>query len=293
MLGLCVAAVPSEETDDSLTAASSRTEGPHGPSLFQEIDEAVNICTLTYTLTMLRRLFREGKISKDKARKEIMHLPLSLEQANELVLEEKHHLTLSKYSENKRVFTSIVRTLEDREYYLSHASRPSISPAASPKSLRSFSSPLSQRTGSISSSSNNRSFDRPPATVRVSSAFITAFGGETTHNGLVYSISANVEHKVVTLCFRGAETDVDWAPLNTDVYMKGIANPMKRRQSSQPTTVKIHNQLHELLIRPTLRASETDWETLSEYQYILEEELVPTLLEYPGYKVGFKCVLFV
>ncbi len=69
MLGLCVAAVPSEETDDSLTAASSRTEGPHGPSLFQEIDEAVNICTLTYTLTMLRRLFREGKISKDKARK--------------------------------------------------------------------------------------------------------------------------------------------------------------------------------------------------------------------------------
>lgn len=285
MLGLCVAAVPSEETDDSLTAASSRTEGPHGPSLFQEIDEAVNICTLTYTLTMLRRLFREGKISKDKARKEIMHLPLSLEQANELVLEEKHHLTLSKYSENKRVFTSIVRTLEDREYYLSHASRPSISPAASPKSLRSFSSPLSQRTGSISSSSNNRSFDRPPATVRVSSAFITAFGGETTHNGLVYSISANVEHKVVTLCFRGAETDVDWAPLNTDVYMKGIANPMKRRQSSQPTTVKIHNQLHELLIRPTLRASETDWETLSEYQYILEEELVPTLLEYPGYKL--------
>lgn len=279
---LCVA-TQADFSDDS-TAESSRTDASRGPSLFEEIDEAINMCTLTYTLTMLRRLVREGKIKHKQG--EIMHLPLSLEEANELVLEQKHNLTLSKYSENKRVFTQIVKTLSDREFYLSHTVPNS--PTGSPRLPR-FSSPLSERSdsrlsGSRSSSSNSRSIDRPPATVKISTSFITAFGGEKTKNGLVYSISVNIERKVVTLCFRGAETDVDWAPLNTDVFMKEISNPLKRH-ASQPATLKIHNQLHELLIRPTLRASEADWETLSEYQEILEEFVVPTLIENPGYTV--------
>lgn len=267
------------EHDDSTASSSSE----HGPSLFHEIDEAINVCTLTYTLTMLRRLVREGKIQRRQ--EEILRLPLSLDEANELVLEEKHHLTLSKYSENKRVFTSIVKTLSDRQYVQMHppASSPR-SPLASPHRSRSALS--DSRSGSRSSSTRSRSQLRPPATVHVSSTFITAFGGEATWNGLIYSISVDIDRKVVTLCFRGAETDVDWAPLNTEVHMKDLANPMKRH-AAQPEKVMVHNQLYDLLIRPTLRASATDWETLSEYQEILEEFVIPALLENPGYKVSY------
>ena len=271
------------EHDDS-TATSSSSD--HGPSLFHEIDEAINLCTLTYTLTMLRRLVREGKIQR--RREEIMRLPLSLDEANELVLEEKHHLTLSKYSENKRVFTNIVKTLSDRQYLqmFPPANSPR-SPLALPDRSRSLSD---SRSGSRSSSSRSEAL--PPATVHVSTTFITGFGGEATRNGLVYSISVDIDRKVVMLCFRGAETDVDWAPLNTDVHMKDIANPMKRH-ASQPEKVMVHNQLYDLLIRPTLRTSNTDWETLSEYQEILEEFVIPTLLEHPGYKVSYRaCILF-
>lgn len=265
MDGLCVATEPPEIDDDS-TTASSRSDP--GPSLFQEIDEAMNLCTLSYTLTMLRRLVREGKVQQRQD--DIMRLPLSLDEANELVLHERYHLTLSKYSENKRVFTNIVKTLADRQYYLSHGP---LSPNLSARLSRSISDTV-------------RSMERrdPPKTVHVSSCFLTAFGGETTHNGLVYSMSVNIERKTVTLCFRGAETDVDWAPLNKKVFMKDIPNPMKRH-SSQSETVKIHNQLHELLIEPTLRSSGADWHTVSEYREILEEHVVPTLLEHPNYKV--------
>jgi len=276
---LCAASA-SLERDDS-TAASSRSDS--GPSLFQEIDEAMNMCVLTYTLTMLRRLVREGKIKRGQ--EAIMRLPVSLDEADELVLEQKHHLTLSKYSEDKRAFANIVKTLSDREYYRSH-SRPSspLSPLASPRRSR------SQSDGRSGSRSGSRPFGRlsdirPPATVHVSSSFITSFGKESTCNGLVYGISVDIDRRVVTLCFRGAETDVDWAPLNTDVYMMDMSNPMKRH-ASQPPTVKIHNQLHELLIRPTLRALDADWKTLSEYDEILEEFVIPTLIEHPGYKVS-------
>lgn len=277
---LCVATGDLEH-DDSTAASSgtSRTDSG-GPSLFEEIDEAINMCTLTYTLTMLRRLVREDKIQHRK--EDFMRLPISLDEADELVLEEKHHLTLSKYSENKRVFTSIVKTLSDRQFYNSHSH------------LRTSGSPISPRSSLMSRSrSGSRSAleVRPPATIHVSSSFITAFGGERSHNGLVFGMSVNIEHKTVTLCFRGAETDVDWAPLNTDVYMKDIPNPMKRH-GSQPPTVKIHNQLHELLIRPTLKSANEDWDMLSEYQEILEEHVIPTLLENPGYKVSLWVRMF-
>lgn len=272
---LCVA---TPECGDDSTAASSTSRTDSGPSLFQEIDEAMNLCTLAYTLTMLRRLVTEGKIQH--RREEIMQLPISIEEASELVLEERHNLTLSKYSENKRVFTSIVKTLSDRQFYNAHSHLRS--PAGSPLSPRRSTSLSDSR----SSSSRSSSFaERPPATVNVSSSFITTFGGETaSHNGLVFAIAVNIEYKTVSLCFRGAETDIDWAPLNTDVYMDELKNPVKRHES-QSEVVMIHNQLHELLIRPTLKANGEDWDAVSEYQEILEEHVIPTLLENPGYRL--------
>lgn len=276
MDALC-AATNSSEHDDSITAASSTSDEPSA-SLFQEIDEAVNICTLTYTLTMLRRLVQEGKIT-DRT-EEIMHLPMSLQEANELVLEQRHHLTLSKYSDNKRIFTNIVKTLSDRQYYQSHP------PPCSPRSPLSPSRRMSSRSDSRSSSSRSSSLDRPPRTVHVSSSFLTAFGGETSQTGLVFAIGVNIDRKIVTLCFRGAETDVDWAPLNTDVYMKEIVNPMKRH-ASQSSSVKIHNQLHDLLIRTNLKASDSDWDAISNYSEILEEYVIPALIENPGFKVHY------
>jgi hypothetical protein len=226
-------------------------------NLFQETDESLNFCTLVYTVTMLRRLVREKKV--DQNADAIMKLPLSMKEADDLVLAERHHLTLSKHAENKRIFTNIVKTLNDRRCY----SRDDTSPRKLPRSPK---------------SAVEQIVDAPPS-------FITAFGGETVNNSLVYGISVSHERRVVTLCFRGAETDIDWAPLNTKVYMEEISNPMKKHPS-QTSTVKIHNQLYEFLMSPSLRdANNTSWTDISEYQEILEEQVIPTLMEYRGYKV--------
>ena len=226
-------------------------------SLFQEIDESLDLCTLVYTLTMLRRLVRERKV--DENADAIMKLPLSMKVANDLVLAERHHLTLSKHAENKRIFTNIVKTLNDRRCY----SRDENSPRKSPRSPKTATEQIAHT---------------PPP-------FITAFGGETANNALVYGISVSHVRRVITLCFRGAETDIDWASLNTKVYMKEISNPMKKHPSQAPT-VKIHNQMHEFLMTPSLRdANNTSWTDITQYQEILEEQVIPTLMEYRGYKV--------
>lgn len=220
-------------------------------SLFEELDEALNLCTLVYTMTAMRRQVRENKITQGT--RSIMQLPISIKNANELVLAEKHHLTLSKYAENKRAMSSIVQTLSDRQQV---------------------------------KSSSRRSRSNPRRVSDGSNSFITTFGDESGHNSLVYAISVNHERKIVTLAFRGMETDVDWAPLNTKVFMKEMPNPMKLH-SSQASTVRIHNKLHEMLIVPTYRDTNADtWTKISEYHDLLEEQVIPTLIENPGYKVS-------
>jgi hypothetical protein len=240
-------------SDDSSEESSSDVHA----SLFQEIDEALDMCTIVYTLTMLRRLVRKGKV--DHNADAIMKLPLSMQEADNLILAQRHHLTVSKHAENKRIFTNIVKTLNDRKYYNRKDKSIRKSTAKSPRSVA-------------------------EGITDVSPCFIIAFGGETSSNALKYGISVNHERKVVTLCFRGAETDIDWASLNTEVYMKEFSNPMKRHPS-QPQTVKIHNQLHELLVTPSLRDTNTTWTTINEYQEILEEQVIPTLMEHRGYKL--------
>jgi hypothetical protein len=246
-------AFPEAMSDDSSEESSSDGD----VSLFQEMDEALDMCTLVYTLTMLRRLVREGKVDRDADA--IMKLPLSIQEADSLVLTQRHHLTLSKHAENKRIFTNIVKTLNDRKYYSAKDKSTRKSAAKSPRSVA-------------------------DEIENVSSCFIIAFGGETSSNALKYAISVNHERRVVTLCFRGAETDIDWASLNTEVCMKEFPNPMKRHPS-QSQTVKIHNQLHELLVAPSLRDTNTTWTTISEYQEILEEHVIPILMEHRGYKL--------
>lgn len=119
---------------------------------------------------------------------------------------------------------------------------------------------------------------------QISPETIIAFDDEFAEEELVYMVEVSASHQRVTITFRGSVTKMDWAT-NFELYMKEVDNPMKNH-ATQEDTVRIHNGFYDYMFQPNLRGVRgPNGESLSEFQEIFQEHLLPVLKKYPGYKL--------
>ncbi|KAL7546875.1 hypothetical protein ACHAWF_010199 [Thalassiosira exigua] len=223
-------------------------DGYEYPNLYDECDEMLQAATLVYPMASLRHLARQGKISDDGS---ILKVPLTASQVLDVVT--KHEAFLKEDTLRREFYVDTLRAIRERHGIPT-------SPKDASGGIDTFRAPQLDHTQLI------------------------AFDDEFEKEELVYAIAINPLRKRITVCFRGSITNRDWAT-NLEIFMKDAPNPLKSHVS-QTSTVKIHNGFHDYLFSPSERgAVGPNGETLSEYQEILQEHVLPVIKEYPSYKL--------
>lgn len=242
-----------EDDDDQLISPFiAYDDGYEWPSLYDEIDGAIERNVLVYAIAELRQLANNSERNKDQ--RSIMldgkslELPFTHEQLMDVV--EANQAELEKTDFGRGYVVDVLRTAKERNM-------------------------MNGVVGSDSSHQEQR---------RVKHETVVVFDDEFAEKELVYMIEVSEQQRTVTLTFRGSVTKVDWAT-NFELCLKEVENPMKHHVS-QKETVRIHTWFYNYMFQPNLRGvNGPNGEALSQFSEIFQEHLCPVLQQYPGFKL--------
>jgi hypothetical protein len=124
-----------------------------------------------------------------------------------------------------------------------------------------------------------------PDVVNLRPARILAVDDDFPELDLVYSVEVNYLCKRVTVAFRNTQTKQDWAK-DTQIWMQDVENPVSKHATQKPT-VRVHHGFFKYLFAQSTRGrmKGPSGEALSQFQEILQLHVLPTLKQYPDFKL--------
>lgn len=239
---------PSDEISVAMTIMSpfvTTSKEFQWPSIYEEIDEMLEACILTYPVADLRALARENKLKNDCVSK----LPLSSVQCVDAIAgnldafkkpeptkpeaEAKSEATPTdeKATDTHAADAAVTADPDDASAIAISASR--FCPPAPPtpkeeepdKSAdESFVVRLDALKALHARQLKAKSEGRPFA---VSHSNYIAFSDDSTKDEMAYAVSVDKNRQRVTICFRGSASDTKWA--TSETWMKTFRNPGEYR----------------------------------------------------------------
>lgn len=165
------------------------------PNLFEEADEMSIVALLMYTMTELRALAKQDKVSH-----EILKLPITLEKTLQLI-----HDNLDAIKSEIEGHEMVVTALQSiQEHFVK----------------------VKQQQSSSTSNDWWNPFATAASRGDTVPACLTAFGDEKPDKELVYAVGVNPLRKRVTVAFRGSVTSVDFFT-DACIELNRRPNPVK------------------------------------------------------------------
>lgn len=190
------------------------------PSVYDEIDEMLECCILTYPVADLRRMAREGTLTNSEI---VSKLPISATRCVDAIAS-----NLDAFKKPKPANTA---SGDDNASTVAataaqFCSLPSGSEKAAVADKAADESYVVRLDALKALHARQLAAKAKGEVFSVSSANYISFSDESTaKDELCYSVSVDRDRKRVTICFRGASSDSAWA--TSEAWMKTMRNPGK------------------------------------------------------------------
>lgn len=195
------------------------------PSVYDEIDEMLECCILTYPVADLRRMAREGKLTNSKI---VSQLPMSATRCVDAIASNLGAFKKPNASEKSK--TSAASGDDNASTIAATAAQLCALPSSNGTAVdadKAADESYAVRLDALKALHARQLAAKAQGQVfSVSSANYIAFSDDSTaKDELYYSVSVDRDRKRVTVCFRGASADSAWA--TSEAWMKTMRNPGK------------------------------------------------------------------
>ena len=195
------------------------------PSVYDEIDEMLECCILTYPVADLRRMAREGKLTNSDI---VSKLPISATRCVDAIASNLD--AFKKPSPEKDSKTSAASGDDNASTIAATAAQFCALPSSNGTTAdadKAADESYAVRLDALKALHARQLSAKAQGEVfSVSSANYIAFSDDSTaKDELCYSVSIDRDRKRVTVCFRGASSDSAWA--TSEAWMKTMRNPGK------------------------------------------------------------------
>ena len=192
------------------------------PSVYDEIDEMLECCILTYPVADLRRMAREGKLTNSEI---VSKLPISATRCVDAIAS-----NLDAFKKSNPVETSTTDAVsgdDNASTVAATAAQFCPLPSSDGTTDKAADESYAVRLDALKALHARQLAAKAQGEVfSVSSANYIAFSDDSTaKDELCYSVSIDRDRKRVTVCFRGASSDSAWA--TSEAWMKTMRNPGK------------------------------------------------------------------
>ena len=200
------------------------------PSVYDEIDEMLECCILTYPVADLRRMAREGKLTNSEI---VSKLPISATRCVDAIAS-----NLDAFKKSNPVETSTTDAVsgdDNASTVAATAAQFCPLPSSDGTTDKAADESYAVRLDALKALHARQLAAKAQGEVfSVSSANYIAFSDDSTaKDELCYSVSVDRDRKRVTVCFRGSSSDSDWA--TSEAWMKTMRNPGKYLKTIVPS----------------------------------------------------------
>jgi len=193
------------------------------PSIYDEIDEMLECCILTYPVADLRRMAREGTLSNSEV---VSKLPISATKCVDAIA--SNLCAFKKSGASSKANASAASGDDKASTVAATAAQFCALPSGDGKIAnadKAADESYAVRLDALKAlHARQRAAKAEGKVFSVSSANYIAFSDDSTaKDELCYSVSVDRLRKRVTVCFRGASSDSAWA--TGEAWMKTMRNP--------------------------------------------------------------------